>query len=837
MANKTMKAVESGNKKTGLIGAGVLAGAKAGLKTAELNADGGRTMTSSKTATMGAQRTVRPATDTHRTVLEKDSAKTAIQRTTSYATATHGTALEKDPAKTAIQRTMSSVPATHGAKLEKDPAKTTTRQTTSKATYGIQAGMNVATATATTQRTLGSILVDHGAKLEKDPAKTTTRRTTSKATYGMQAGMNVATATTQRTLSSILVDREMKSDTNSSQTSIRRTMGSVKDTHGKKLEKNPDKVKLHRSTAAAGIISSVGRAPLLKEGSSLKTKGGAGLISTLGMRGIGKNIIPSEAGELMSDVEYGDGIQAFGMPGMSILGQLMGMNQLFGMSQGFATNRLHGMGQMPFAAPITGFTNPQADEKGEPVTYNNLCVLNFPAMRIETFEITNKVNEHAKLHFTGFIEDDGSYILTNTMVCSPIKVVYFTDKGEQVSFFAGVITNVRIYTQDGNQAIEITALSNTSTLDTMKVSGSCQNINTTYAGLMDSVAYQSGASMLYGLEEGAFADKLGTISVQYKETNWEYLKRLASHKYQGLFGDMTVEFPVFSVGALGKEYTDVELLTCEFSKDIRGYETDNVNYIQGILEEDYVVLKIETYRILKLGDSIIYENKKYYIREATYEMRNGIVVARYLLCTPNGLKQRRIKNEKLQGLSINGITMGVERDKVKIQLEIDSAYNAEYLFPYSTMSASPDGSGWYCMPQQGDLLRVYFPDEEEENCFAISSVSSYTPEEGATNDRMGDPNVRYLRTPDNKEVRLAPDGITISADDGQALIKMDNEGNIIIHGANSINMSATNDVTISATRNVSVFASDTIKLSGQSGTITMDSSGNTRLTGQYVLEN
>ena len=141
------------------------------------------------------------------------------------------------------------------------------------------------------------------------------------------------------------------------------------------------------------------------------------------------------------------------------------------------------------------------------------------------------------------------------------------------------------------------------------------------------------------------------------------------------------------------------------------------------------------------------------------------------------------------------------------------------------------------MPKKGDLLRVYFPDDEEANCFAISSVSSYTPEEGNTTDMMSDPSVRYLRTPDNKEIKLTPDGITISADDGQALIIMDNAGNVTISGAAGINITATNDVNISASRNVSLYAADTIRLSGQAGSIEMDSSGNTRIFGQYVMEN
>ena len=472
-----------------------------------------------------------------------------------------------------------------------------------------------------------------------------------------------------------------------------------------------------------------------------------------------------------------------------------------------------------------------------PVTYDSLTILNFPELHIESFMITNKVNEHAKMQFTGFVEDDGSYILRNTMVGSPIKAVYTINDSDTRTLFAGVITNVRVFNKESNQSVEITALSNTSTLDTIKESRSYQNIQTTYQTLMDEVAARSGAVMTYGLKKSEFTSSLGEISIQYKETDWEYLKRLASHKNQGLFGDMTMESPVFSVGADGETCDQLEMQTYEYHKDIRNYEMDHANYMEDVMEEDYLVYQVETYQILKLGTIVNFDGKKLYIREARYDMKNATIIATYLLCTENGLKQRRIKNEKIQGLSINGTAEGVERDKVKVQLEIDKEKNAQYLFPYSTMSASPDGSGWYCMPKKGDLLRVYFPDDEEANCFAISSVSSYTPEEGNTSDRMSDPNVRYLRTPDNKEVKLSPEGITISADDGKALIKMDNAGNITISGAAGINITATNDVNISASHNVSLYASDTIKISGQGGAIEMDSSGNTKLTGQYVLEN
>ena len=475
------------------------------------------------------------------------------------------------------------------------------------------------------------------------------------------------------------------------------------------------------------------------------------------------------------------------------------------------------------------------DENGEPVIYNNLFIMNFPDMEIDTFCITNKVNEHAKLVFTAFIDDQEKDVLKNAVVCTPIKVVYLSNKGASIPFFSGVITNVRVYVEDGHQAVQVTALSNSSSMDTIKNSASCQNTGTTYEALIKKVCGKSKAAVTYGIGGDALSAAMGAISVQYRETDWEYVCRLASQKNLGLFVDMTKDAPVFSIGASGNMRKDVSVIAYEMAKDVRNFEIDHANYIENINDKDYVLYKVESYNILKVGDKQELDGKELYVREANYEMKNAIVLGTYVLCPIRGLQQRRMKHTKIQGLSLNGKTVGVERDKVRVQLDIDSESNADYLFPYSTMSASPDGSGWYCMPQEGDLVRVYFPDDDEANAFAISSVSSYDGSGG--NDMMSDPSVVYLRSPNNMVLRLSPDGILINANDGQGVINMDASGNITIAASNSLSVSASNDVNIIAAKNMSVMAGDSLKLSGQGGAIEMDSSGNTKVTGQYVLEN
>ena len=53
-----------------------------------------------------------------------------------------------------------------------------------------------------------------------------------------------------------------------------------------------------------------------------------------------------------------------------------------------------------------------------------------------------------------------------------------------------------------------------------------------------------------------------------------------------------------------------------------------------------------------------------------------------------------------------------------------------YWFPYATMSAALDGSGWYYMPEAGDRVRVEFPDKYAQDALVINSASVYDAPSG-----------------------------------------------------------------------------------------------------------
>ena len=122
-----------------------------------------------------------------------------------------------------------------------------------------------------------------------------------------------------------------------------------------------------------------------------------------------------------------------------------------------------------------------------------------------------------------------------------------------------------------------------------------------------------------------------------------------------------------------------------------------------------------------------------FIEQAWHTLNDGVLHNLYLLKLKEGFRSLKAYNTMLVGSSVSGKVVEVSRDRVMVDLDIDGPGRAAYWFPYSTMSASPDGSGWYCMPEKGDGVRVYFPTKEEGEAYAVSAISGHKPAAGDNN--------------------------------------------------------------------------------------------------------
>lgn len=166
-----------------------------------------------------------------------------------------------------------------------------------------------------------------------------------------------------------------------------------------------------------------------------------------------------------------------------------------------------------------------------------------------------------------------------------------------------------------------------------------------------------------------------------------------------LIPDYTSEHPCFYYGCkFGEKEHILNIVEYTAGKNIKTFQKDAANYIEGTQEKEYITYQVKSATLLKLGDAVKFKGVKFYVRKAVYELEEGILYGSYQLGRKEHFKQRRYYNKELSGISLNGKVTEVQRDKIKVNLDIDNKKeSAKYWFPYSTMSASPtEAAGIVC---------------------------------------------------------------------------------------------------------------------------------------------
>lgn len=472
------------------------------------------------------------------------------------------------------------------------------------------------------------------------------------------------------------------------------------------------------------------------------------------------------------------------------------------------------------------------------LSYEDIRISTYEMEYIKDLKITNNINEHGHLELNGvLVYERKEEQIHSTKENTPIEV-YYMKENEKISIFHGVITKIKIDVADEVYNIYVEAKSYTHLMDISKKSRSFQDKNMSSHHLIKQVMKEYSTSN-YIIQVPNVP--IGEIVIQYNETDWQFLKRFISRYNAGLFSAIEFQDVHYFIGT-PEIFINISSKINNYTvyKDLDMYEYIKVNYMNDAKEIDYTIYEIDIFEILKLGSHIKFQEKDFYISSVEHCLRNGILHNIYKVQLKNGLRHKKLYNEEIIGISIGGKIIQVNRDTVKVHLQIDKSQDKSkaYWFSYSTMSASPDGSGWYCMPEIGDSVRVYFPTKEEKESYAVSSVSGYVPKNTSEKDRMGNPDVKYLRTAHDKEVKFTPDGILISCDGGASSIKLNKDGSISISGQNSINVNAAETIDIRAEKTLTMTANETIDLlCDKGGKIELTQAGEVLVKGTEVKNN
>ena len=185
---------------------------------------------------------------------------------------------------------------------------------------------------------------------------------------------------------------------------------------------------------------------------------------------------------------------------------------------------------------------------------------------------------------------------------------------------------MEIKEERGYRIADIQAVSGTILLDQKKSNRVFQKKVQTYMGIASTVTADTehSACILPGSDM-----RTGGTLIQYQETDWRFLKRMASQLGLPLVPDTSYYYPRFYLGLPEGEKRELgEIISCNLCFDGRYYAVSGKCLVD---REDFICYDVVTRTSLSLGDRVTYEGRELLVSRKKTELAGGEVIFTYRL--------------------------------------------------------------------------------------------------------------------------------------------------------------------------------------------------------------
>lgn len=443
----------------------------------------------------------------------------------------------------------------------------------------------------------------------------------------------------------------------------------------------------------------------------------------------------------------------------------------------------------------------------EVISHLNISVGLFPFTKILNLNIEHGPNVFGLCTIVGEMDHKSADdIAQRTDELSETEVTTAAE-GQPSRLFCGVVKNVLVNHQNKYAVVTVTLEGTCKKLDIQTHQRSYQNTAATFGQLIQQSISGEGTA------EITVTDKpTNNLVVQYDETNWDFSIRMASQLGAPIFADIQADEPHFYVGLPPSDQVkDLSTATFQMGKKplSSGGSSESL-----MVSEDTSDAGLKSYSYIFVGNFVKVGTRFYAVKSVLGEMRDGILEMTYgLLPLGNeepaagsttdvkGLAVKAAQNQNCSGKMFTGTVKNVSGSKVQVQFSFDTEFSGNHWFEYSTAYSSSDQSGWYCMPEVGDTVRVFFPSGSEGQAFAASSAPRFAGQSPKDKIWMAH----------GKCIQLTEQGIKISCDGEEAFIDLSPEGGIEISCSKDLNINAKGTISVQA-ETINLIADDKISL-------------------------
>ena len=384
-----------------------------------------------------------------------------------------------------------------------------------------------------------------------------------------------------------------------------------------------------------------------------------------------------------------------------------------------------------------------------------------PIFQVEGLAVEVRPNEHIKCKMYGIL---------NT---NDIKgLVYLNEEGTDisikykgVSIFRGVVGDIKINSVANIHNFELTAYSYSKKLDREKETKLFQDINKSYEELIKYSARKYAGNIIANIRDR----KIEKPILCYKETAWEFIKRMTADLRTFIYPDTVTKSPNIWLGLREGENISKEDIILESIQ----LEKHNDN--------DGIIYAFKSYINYKIGDELKDSGKNLTVYEKKAEFNKGELIFYYLAADRKYLSKKAepFENEEIIGLSLIGKVKKCENEKIYISFDTD---DKKALYPFDWYPET--GNGLYAMPEVGSRVELYVYGANKGEMYAIRCRDS-------NND---DKDISLLEVSKESKLSLSEMNITFQKED------------ILTAGDKHVSMIGARDLSINAEKKISLKA-------------------------------
>ncbi|WP_164515184.1 hypothetical protein [Paenibacillus lentus] len=359
-------------------------------------------------------------------------------------------------------------------------------------------------------------------------------------------------------------------------------------------------------------------------------------------------------------------------------------------------------------------------------------------------------------------------------------------------WFAGGIYQLEMVVEDGIYYVVVEGISRSYELDIHPESRSFQNKGATYTHVIKQLVqgHPKGDAQNEATDPDAV---IGEFIVQYQETNWQFMKRLASRVGTVILPDLVMDAPRIYFGvpdySWGKDMKAYSYTMVQDMGSYLSYQSQAAgDATLHLLMADCIQYRVKSKLYYQVGDNVGFKRQIWVIHESVITYEQGSIQYEYVLVQRKAIRRKSKVNQAIQGVALEGRVVNRANNMVKVHLDIDDQHDeaGNWWFPYSA-----EGNNiFHSLPDEGAKIKVYFPSGIEKKAIAINS-SRGASEEMISRTVFQKPTTKVFHIPGNTKMELGEDGVLFEKD----TVKINLEGgNIQVEATEDLLLTVANQL-------------------------------------------